>query len=364
MTRVARLLVDDRRSATAAHPLHGRGPSGAPATILAALRMSPHAPLRRDVPADAPVAVRQAGFRCRRGYVPHAPLAAAGASAQLRRRRRATSPSIAAAPAAKAAFGEEARREAVRTPGAAAARSMRGPSGIWSATRFASRMARASGEVWAHAADEDDDAGEVVDPHHRISAMPKAWNASELAVALSRKVESCLRTSNSDGAQERAGPQRPAGDVRLREQAEEGEEEQRVGRQAQAQGQHPEEALRAPRPRSSHSMIGVSTLVATPDTATLATRTDAERQEGEHVAQLADEEARLLALGLLEDRHQRGAHAREPPQAGVEREQDADAEDPRRRGSAGCRAGPRSRRRRGPGRTELAASTSVSSASS
>ena len=105
-------------------------------------------------------------------------------------------------------------------------------------------------------------------------------------------------------------------------------------------GPAPRRSPPRPHPGRAHSMIGVSTLVATPDTATLVDQDRAERHEGEHVAQLADEEAGLLALGLLEDRHQRGAHAREPPQAGVEGEQDADAEDPRRGGLQGVERDP------------------------
>jgi hypothetical protein len=55
-----------------------------------------------------------------------------------------------------------------------------------------------------------------------------------------------------------------------------------------------------------------------------------ERQQREDVAELARHEARLLARWLLEHRHQRLAHARQPAEARVEREQDADAEDPGR----------------------------------
>src|SRR5689334_22261242 len=67
----------------------------------------------------------------------------------IQRRRRTT----AAAPAAKAAFREEdAGDDETGTTSAAATRSILGPSTVCSATVRASRAARASGEVCAHAA--------------------------------------------------------------------------------------------------------------------------------------------------------------------------------------------------------------------
>ena len=149
---------------------------------------------------------------------------------------------------------------------------------------------------------KDDHAGEVVDPDHEDQRDAEGLERAAWLVNASRKVDSCLSISNATAPSNAPGPQRPAGHVRIREEVEEGEEEQRVRRQAEHDGEDREEpAARPVRARAGRGS-GSSTLVATPETATLTTSTEPRASRARMSRSLPITKLGCSRGGLLEDR--------------------------------------------------------------
>ena len=242
--------------------------------VLDVQKMS-HAP---PGPGRAPVAVSEAGFAPRGTCLTHRSAAQRGASAQPRRRRRATSPSIEAAPAAKAAFGEGRGRRGGAYAGRCRGEVDAGPLGHLVGDPVRVAEGAGLGRGVGPRSGEDDDAGGVVDPDHQDE----------------RDAEGLERLGVGRGLEQEGGElledleqRRPPGTRRTTATGWGCSAARAGGRRRRraacwppgpGTGRAPRRSPPRPHRGRAHSMIGVSTLVATPDTATLVDEHRAERQ--------------------------------------------------------------------------------------
>ena len=184
---------------------------------------------------------------------------------------------------------------------AACARSIRGPSTTAGAPHVALAL-RAGGPGRVRpGGGVHHDPGEVVDPDDQDQRDAEGLEGGLVLGAGQQVGRELLEQLEAERAEQRAGPQRPVGACGSASSRKKAKNSSMLAARPRTTPSDPA-PTRARRRARAESRIGVGEAVATPEIATLTSSTTPSVEQGEEVAQLADDEVGLLLLRLLEDR--------------------------------------------------------------